>query len=243
MHTDSSAAARQNVRMGSYRESAVAYLRLVSERTGKPVSELAGMVGASHTTFTRPVNNPEYKYAPKFPKLKALSEKTGVPLTEDLVKNSGEFVEPVRPLKLLSVRWIASAGLWHTQDFAYDRPLGEVPMVEDKAYEGIEQWAELIQGESVNRTYKDGDYVHVVSTIGLGHRPEKGDAVIVVRTDATGKMERTCKIVDVVDGRLVVRGDSTNEIWNSPIDIECDPEGSVEILGLVIGSYRPGRRR
>lgn len=242
MHTALCAAVRQTVRMGTYRESAADWLRLVASETGKPLSELADMVGVSHTTFTRPVNNPNYKYAPKFPKLQELSERTGVALPVELVKRATDDKLTIRPLQRLQLRWVAAAGLWRTQDFAYDRPMGDIPMVEDAAYAGVEQWAELIQGESMNRHYRDGDYVHVVSTIGLGHESRPGDHVIVVRTDATGKIERACKLVDMKDGRRIVRGDSDNPIWNGPIDVETDPEGTVEILGLVIGSYRPRRR-
>jgi phage repressor protein C with HTH and peptisase S24 domain len=242
MHTDPRAAARQNVQMVSYRDAAVAYLRLVADKTGKPISELADLVGASHTTFTRPVNNPNYKYAPKFPKLQALSEKTGVPLSQDLVNSRDQAQESVRPLSTLPVRYMVAAGLWAEQDFVHDVPHGEVPMVEDRAYAGVEQWAELIKGESMNRHYRDGDYVHVVSTIALRYEAEPGDHVIVVRTDPGGRTERTCKVVDVVDGRRIVRGDSTNPIWNEPVDVEADPKSTVEILGLVIGSYRPRRR-
>lgn len=227
--------------MSAYREAAVAYLRTVIEKTGKDATELAMMVGTAHTTFTRPLNNPDYKYAPKYPKLQRLEELTGVPMPSELVNNKSGRSSAIRTVDYLQVRWVAAAGLWMGQDFAYDRPLGTVPMVEDPAYEGLEQWAERIEGESMNLEYDDGDFVHVVSTIDLRHEPKAGDCVIVVRTDPTGKIERACKMVAMIDGRRVVRGHSANPIWNKPIDVAADPESTVEILGLVVGMYRPRR--
>lgn len=241
MHTDAPWPSVQNRRMSTsddYRRAAVAYLSAVISATGKSASELAALVGASHTTFTRPLKNPDYKFSPKFPKLQKLSEVTGVPLSPELIKTGGEHLVTIRAVKELSVRWIAAAGLWKKQDYAYDRPLGKVPMVEDPTYDGIEQWAELIEGVSMNRHYQSGDFVHVVDIIGLQHQPEPGNHVIAVRRDPTGKMERSCKVFDVVEGRRIIRGDSTDPVWNEPVDVEEDPESTVEIVGLVIGSYR-----
>lgn len=230
--------------MPSYRESAVDYLREVIRVTGRSASELAELIDVSHTTFTRPLKNPEYKYAPKFPKLQKLSEMTGVPLPETLVNLPNETSGSRTNIISLPIRGKVAAGVWIEADLLAEGPMGYAPMVSDPLYGDAEQWADLIEGPSMNRHYKDGDYVHVVELIGSGHRLTTGDHVIVQRTGADGKIERTCKLVEITDGRMIVRGDSTEERWNVALDVApAQGLADVEITGLVIGSYRPRRRR
>lgn len=225
-----------------YRDAAINYLRMVMDTTGKSATELARIAGVSQTTFTRPLNDPDYKYAPKFQNLQILAGKLGLSLSDDLLSYVN-LETPTATLKVLPVRGIVAAGLWQTVDNLADQALEYVPMVEDPRYSGFPQWADLIRGPSMNRHYLDGDYVHVVDAIALGYSPIPDDHVIVDRREQQGgKIERTCKKVVLHEGRLALAGDSTEEKWNKPLPLSDEEDVEVEVVGLVIGSYRSRRR-
>jgi hypothetical protein len=229
--------------MEAYRESALAYLRQVIGSTGKTATELARLVDVSSTTFTRPLNNPDFKYPPKFQTLRRLAEATGIPLPVDLLTLSSTPAGSRATIRQLPIRGKVAAGLWRLVDHFADQPLGEAPMVESVRYAGIDQWAELIEGPSMDRHYAEGDFVHVVDAIGMGYRPLKGDHVIVERRSAQdGKIERACKAVDVVNNQVIVRGDSADPRWNEPLPLDgAGDDSTVQVVGKVIGSYRPRR--
>jgi hypothetical protein len=146
-------------------------------------------------------------------------------------------------VKPLPVRGIVAAGMWQALDLVQDQPLGTVPMMEDPQYAGFTQWLELIQGRSVDREYGDGWYVHVVDAIAIGYRPQPDDFVIVERRRyQAGLVERTCKKVVFSGGRAKLIGDSTDERWNKILDLEDTPDEEVQVVGLVLGGYKPRRR-
>lgn len=229
--------------MNDYRASVVAYLTRVRDESGRTLNDIAQRVGVSHTTLTRPVNNPAYKYVPKYATLQRIAAETGIPLPAELTELSVER-SPISALKLLPVRGLVAAGMWQSVELVQDEPLGEVNMVEDPKYRGVPQWAELVRGPSMNRTYLDGDYLHVVDAASLGYYPQNGDDVIVERrSKQDGLVERTCKRITLSGGRVSLVGDSTVEAWNQPLPLDNGhPDTVVLIVGLVIGSYRPRRR-
>lgn len=228
--------------MDKYRAAVVAYLRRVKDESGKSLNEIAQRVGVSHTTLTRPLNNPDYKYVPKFATLQKIANETQIPLPVELT--DAAIASPTTAaLKLLSVRGVVAAGMWQSREVTQDVPLGEVPMVEDGRYAGLPQWAELVRGPSMNRTYLDGDYLHVIDVPSLGYTPQVGEDVIVERRTAQdGTIERTCKRVAVVNGARALVGDSTVDHWNEPLPLDNGEASYVQIVGLVVGSYRPRRR-
>lgn len=228
--------------MDEYRAAAVAYLRRVRDESGLSLNEIAQRVGVSHTTLTRPLNNPEYKYVPKYATLQRIALLTRIGLPPELT-NETSGPPSLGRLRVLSVRGTVAAGMWQTVELVQDEPLGEAPMVEDSRYAGLPQWAELLRGPSMNRTYQDGDYLHVIDAPSLGYFPHPGDDVIVERRSAQdGKIERTCKRVQIIDGKPALTGDSMVEHWNEPLPLDAGPDSIVQIIGLVVGSYRPRRR-
>lgn len=224
--------------MDDYRGAVVAYLIRVRDGSGLSLNEIAQRVGVSHTTLTRPVNNPDYKYVPKYATLQKIAQTTGVNLPPELTDASSSTPN-IEPLRTLSVRGVVAAGVWQAVEFVQDVPLGEAEMVESRRYAGLPQWAELVRGQSMNRTYLDGDYLHVVDWPSLGYAPRAGfDVVVERRTIQDGKVERTCKRVATHSGDLALVGDSTVEQWNEPMSLDGGPGTIVQIIGLVIGSYR-----
>lgn len=225
--------------MSAYREAAIAYLKRVERESDLTLNEIAGRVSVSHTTLTRPVRDPNYKYTPKYGTLRKVAAETGIPLPPELTADDPK-PSIVKRLGTLHVRGIVAAGMWQAVEAVQDQALGEAPIIENARYQGVRQWAELVRGASMNRTYLDGDYLHVVDAGELGYRPVAGDAVIVERRQHQGgTVERTCKrIAAGLKGNLVLIGDSTVEVWNQPLAMAGSADTEVEIVGLVIGSYR-----
>jgi transcriptional regulator with XRE-family HTH domain len=235
----------RKARMQAYREAAVAYLKHVSAVTGLSLNQIAERVGVSHTTLTRPVNNPAFKYAPKFAVLQKIAQTFEVSLPEQLTNLPSEAPPKVVGVRPLPVRGIVAAGMWQQIESVQDQFLGAapVPMMEDLQYAGFAQWMDLIMGPSVNREYPDGTYVHVVDAIAIGYRPSPNDFVIVERRkEQDGLVERTCKKIVFIDGKPQIVGDSTEERFNMPLELASTPDTVVEIVGLVLGGYRPRRR-
>jgi transcriptional regulator with XRE-family HTH domain len=228
--------------MDEYRAAAVAYLKRVRDESGLSLNEIAQRVGVSHTTLTRPVSNPDYKYVPKFATLQRIAAVTQIELPPQLTNANPGPPSPPR-LRVLSVRGVVAAGMWQDVEIVQDEPLGETHIVEDDRYAGLPQWAELVRGPSMNRSYLEGDYLHVVDVPALGYTPHPGDDVIVERrASQDGKVERTCKRIAVIDGHRALVGDSTIDRWNEPLPLDLGSDGYIVIIGLVIGSYRPRRR-
>jgi transcriptional regulator with XRE-family HTH domain len=225
--------------MDEYRAAVIAYLRQVRDESGLSLNEIAQRVGVSHTTLTRPLNSPTYKYIPKYATLQRIAAQTGIPLPPGLTTATKEPLT-VLPIRALMVRGVVAAGMWQATEVLQDEPLGTAPMVEDTRYSGLPQWAELLRGPSMNRTYADGDFLHVVDWPALGFSPRAGLDVIVERRSAQdGKVERTCKRITRIDAELFLCGDSTVEHWNEPLPLTEGEDGIIQIIGLVIGSYRP----
>lgn len=228
--------------MDKYRAAAVAYLQRVRDESGMTLNEIAQRVGVSHTTLTRPLSNPDYKYVPKFATLQRIALHTRIPLPPELTNDISGLPDVAR-LRVLSVRGIVAAGMWQSAEVSQDGSLGVSTMVEDPRYAGLPQWAEIVNGPSMNRTYLEGDYLHVIDGPSLGYFPYPGDDVIVERrSEQDGKVERTCKRITIIDGKRALVGDSTIEHWNEPLPLDNGHDTVIQIIGLVVGSYRPRRR-
>lgn len=254
MQIDAFALMRHTRAMTSYKEMAVAYLRAVIEETGLTATELARAVDVSPSTFTRPLNNADFKYAPKFPALKAVSDKTGIRLPAALVAAGAQLTTKL-PNKVspafLPVRYKVQAGHWYEVDEYVDAFIEEAtyPVAPDPAYAQWPQWLELVIGDSVDLEIPEGHYAHVVDALEMGYAPRAGDLVVIERHRAGGLIrERTIKQVDVAaDGRISFVPRSRNPRWSDPVVLNggaANDDGvEVRLVGLVIGSYRPMRNR
>lgn len=143
----------------------------------------------------------------------------------------------------LSVRYRVEAGSWLEQDHR-DLGLGTINVVPDPAYEGIEQWAELVVGDSMNLEYPAGGWIHVASAIDLGHTPRHGDHVVVLRSRHGGHLiERSVKELQrLPNGEWLLVPKSTNQA-HKPLQYgNGDPTETVEIVGYVLGYYRRRER-
>lgn len=143
----------------------------------------------------------------------------------------------------LNVRHKVEAGSWLEQD-RRDLSLGTIGVVPDPAYEGIEQWAELVVGDSMNQEYPAGGWIHVASVIDLGYAPRHSDHVVVVRSRNGGHLvERSVKALErQPNGEWLLVPKSTNDTHKPLRYGGGDETETVEIVGLVLGYYKRRER-
>lgn len=149
-------------------------------------------------------------------------------------------------LAFLPVRYKVAAGVWLEMADS-SQALGFAPVSVDPDYEGHAQWLEEVDGDSMDKVFPPGTFVHVVSTESIQYEPRTGDHVVVIRTRHQGGLvERSLKAVRITKGRVELWPESTNPAWSKPLsftDGAADDDVTVEITGLVIGEYRRTRRR
>lgn len=148
--------------------------------------------------------------------------------------------------EFLPIRYEVGAGNWQEVSDA-QMFIGSGPVSADPAYTGFPQWLERVQGDSMDREYRQNELVHVVDAIALGYVAQHGDHVILVRRRNDGsEMERTIKeVVRTPSGAVEFWPRSTNPRWNRPVVMSDghwqDETLEVEVAGLVLGSYKPRR--
>lgn len=244
MHADEQPLARHNLpSMGDYKEQALAYLRAVIERTGQSATALARKAGVNQTTFTRPLNSKEHKYAIKFQALKDLSEATGIPLPDTLVAAREAGRPPVPAEVELDIRYeVAATGFLPRADL-HQEPLGRRTVPSIAPYAEYPQWLERVVNDSMNKLIPPGSEVHVVDAIAMSYRPKQGDIVIVERTAAQGALvERTIKQVEMTPEGPELWPRSYNPRHQTPVPLAPGPEHhedlTVQVVGLVVRSYQ-----
>jgi AcrR family transcriptional regulator len=244
MHADVHASARHNVpTMGDYKEQALAYLRTVIELTGQTATALARRAGVNQTTFTRPLNSKEHKYAIKFQALKDLSAATGIPLPPELVAAREAGRPPVPAEVVLDIRYeVAATGFLPRADL-HQEPIGRRKVPSVAPFADYPQWLERVVNDSMNMLIPPGSEVHVVDAIAMNYAPRHGDIVIVERTAAQGALvERTVKQIEMGPDGPELWPRSYNPRHQAPVHLSAGAEHhddlSVQIVGLVVRSYQ-----
>lgn len=109
----------------------------------------------------------------------------------------------------------------------------------------MEQRAYRVTGDSMNeRGFHDGSFVITVPYWNVRTQIQDGDAVVVERREGN-RIERTIKVVVINPSEYRLEARSTNPRWADtaitiPRDTNAEPSAiEIEIVGLVVGSYRP----
>lgn len=143
---------------------------------------------------------------------------------------------PPRPLPLLGY---VRGGAWQERDAAAQAPLGRSHLLPHPRYAHVRQWAELLQGDSVNLVWPSGTEIRVADAVALGYRPRPADFVLVER-ERDGAVERTVKQVRFGPDGVQLVGHSRDPHWNQPLALDdAGEDATVRIVGLVTGGYVP----
>lgn len=158
--------------------------------------------------------------------------------------------QAARPSASNTIEVIGSvaAGVWREQaewpdSDRYTISVGPSP------YPGEMRFAVVVEGYSMDRQFPPGTILDCVRVAFSSIEPHAGDYVICAR-EMGGLHEMTCKRLEVSDtGEFELHCESTRPEFQShfPIgrpdeDFHAD-DGSVSVLGLVVGAYKPVLRR
>lgn len=220
-----------------YKARNQAWIREICDDLGITPTELARRAGVDSATLTRFMNNPNYKPNLSDTTLQKIAEAVRRPLPSE-----GVFTSLPRPndLHRVKVAGTAAAGLWKDVSIIPDDYYvhEEIPVIENSRYAGYEQYALLVEGNSINRKIRDGEYAICVAWAAFGGDPKEGQYVHVERNRG-GLQEVTIKKVRVVDGRIGLWPDSDDPRFQEALEVSHDDEDTeVRIRGLVIGSFR-----
>jgi SOS-response transcriptional repressor LexA len=119
-----------------------------------------------------------------------------------------------------------------------------VPFIPDR-YANADQFAYRIEGNSMDlERIFDGDFVICVPYTVARTGPASGD-VVVIEQHIGQAVRRTCKAIELRQGQVAFVPRSTDPRFQEAIltirngEMRDQDENFVEIVGLVIGSYRP----
>lgn len=218
-----------------------AWMRRVMQAHDLDPTSWAEQSGVARSTIFRALQE-DYQFVTSTRTLGKLAQAVGEKPPSNL--DVPDFV--ALPAQLLRIRYEVGAGLWQEVGGMRQLDFGSAPVLADAAYERFPQWLERVVGDSMDQEYPPGTLLHVVDTVALGYAPRAGDHVIVQRTrDQGGVAERTVKEVAFNSHGMQLVARSTNPRWaNHPIVVNDGHDldnCAVEIVGLVLGSYRSRR--
>lgn len=217
-------------------------LKDIRQRAGLSMQELAKAMGYRNSSSYQRYEDPSLTRDDSLPikfvqKLLPVVTGKGAPAISDR-----EIMELVGPLlatsttEQMEVSGRVAAGIWQDLDETSQTPLGYLPVQNDRRYAGRHQYALLVDGESMNKILPSGTYVVVVEAFG---RSPRHDDLVVVRRNRSGLIERTVKRVNIDNGTVEFRPESTSESFK-PLILEGNAdETQIEIEAYVVGSYRP----
>lgn len=154
------------------------------------------------------------------------------------IDNEGPALKSDGPT-LLPIRHRVRAGSFREKD--QDEYLGDGPAPVPDAFQGLRQWWEIVEGDSIDEIYPAGALIRVVDADDISYVARPGDLVVVERT-RDGLTERSVKEIVMHGDRPFARAKSRNPRWNG--EIELTPGASadeVRVAGLVLDAFLPRR--
>lgn len=222
-----------------YKTATKAWLQEIMDHEGITVTEVSRRAGVNHSTLTRFMNNPQYKPNLSATTIQKIASAFSRPMPSPAGGNTASL-PAVNPTSTVKVLGAAAAGMWKDVSLLADEFLAheEIPVIADHRYAGRRQYALRVEGNSINRVIRDGEYAICVSFGDLGSGLKTGQYVHVERSRG-GLQEVTIKKVVVDEDSVELWPDSDDPRFQEPIIINSHEEDTeVTIRGLVIGSFR-----
>lgn len=223
-----------------------AWMRGVMAEKRLTVTAWAKAAGVARTTIARPLKE-DYEFVVSSRTLAALAAAAGVQSPgAGTSPDASAQNNPKLGIAFLPVLYSVCAGHWIEANAGTRARNGPPrPVSSDPRYTAHPQWLEAVEGDGMDREIPAGWLVHVVDTASLNYTPQDGDFVIVERRRDGGALrERSVRQVSALPGGGVeLWARSSNAAWASPLSpsssSDNDSDIEVEVVGLVIGAYRP----
>lgn len=133
-----------------------------------------------------------------------------------------------------------AAGVWKEGSVEFTRfPL---PVTPHPSYPAEAQQLWEIEGTSINRLAREGEYLHAVDVMSSGLSLEDGDLAIVRRVEH-GMAEYTAKVLNIRGGKYFLKPDSDDPQWQSEFEVTGDESSDIAIIAVVIAKWSPLGRR
>lgn len=133
-----------------------------------------------------------------------------------------------------------AAGVW--KEGSVNFKAFPLPVTPHPAYPAQAQRLWEIEGTSINKLAREGEYLHAVKVIDGGVEPEDGDLVIVRRMEH-GMAEYTAKVLILRNGKPYLKPESDDPEWQNEFEVTGDDSSEIEILDIVIAKWSPLGRR
>lgn len=136
----------------------------------------------------------------------------------------------------MPVKGFVRAGIWQ-ETYAPESELTTLPISADARFPRHLQFALEIQGDSIDRRAKPGEYAVCVEW----HGPVQPEDVVIVERRRAGLFEATIKVVKASQkGTMHLAPDSSNPVHKPIVIKETDMKDGEEIavVGKVLGYYR-----
>lgn len=162
-----------------------------------------------------------------------------------LAFGEGGELAPVAQPKNVPVRGTVAAGMWFDDGYIDEGAFDDVPAVTTR-FRALEQTAWRVSGDSMNEEgIVEGSFAITVEYWQVREAIQDKDIVVVERREG-GKIERTIKKVSIMPNEIRLMACSTNPQWRGTyiaIPRGGNRDGSdgtsIEVVGLVVGTYRP----
>lgn len=232
--------------MSKENEQAKAYVQHVMARLHIAATALAAKAGISATTLTRPLNDPEHKFALSTSTLAKIAEATGISYSDYLRTAAGsapEIIRTARPPSSAPVVATVEAGAWREVDELNQEDPEWVAVPADDKFPDATQRLYDVSGDSMNKLephpITPGSRIVAVDYDEIaGRSPLRDGLVVVVQRTRNGGQEREISVKQVAwfDDRIEFQPRSSNP-RHKPIVVEHDnwEDNGVEIaiVGLV----------
>lgn len=232
--------------MSKENEQAKAYVLYVMAQLHIAATALAAKAGLSATTLTRPLNDPEHKFALSTSTLGKIAQATGISYSDYLRTVTGgpsEIARTARPPASAPVVATVEAGAWREVDELNQEDPEWVTVPVDDKFPDATQRVYDVSGDSMNKLephpITPGSRIVAVDYDEIASRsPLRNGLVVVIQRSRNGGQERelSVKQVEWFEDRIEFQPRSTNA-KHKPIVVEHDnwEDNGVEvaIVGLV----------
>ncbi|MGV8833270.1 MAG: LexA family protein [Devosia sp.] len=217
--------------MSNENEQAKAYVQHVMARLHVAATALAAKAGISATTLTRPLNDPEHKFALSTSTLGKIAEATGISYLEYLRTTSvglPEIARSGRPPSSAPVVATVEAGAWREVDELDQSDPEWVTVPADDKFPDATQRVYDVSGDSMNglkpHPITPGSRIVAVDYDEIaGRYPLRNGLVVVIQRSRNGGQERELSVKQVAwfDDRIEFQPRSTNS-KHKPIIVRHD---------------------